>query len=73
MQETESPPAQSTDDELLLTREAARLLRLCPRSLELWRAKGVGPDFIKIGTRTVRYRRSSLQEWLATREVELKK
>lgn len=36
--------------ELLVENEAARLLRLQPATLRNWRAMGVGPDFVKIGS-----------------------
>lgn len=33
--------------------EAARFLRLSPRSLERWRVDGEGPRFVKMGRRVV--------------------
>ena len=57
-------------DELLTTREAAALCRMSKITLEMWRPKRKGPPFIKLGDgprAAVRYSRSKLNEWLATR------
>lgn len=35
-----------------------------PRTLELWRASGKGPAYIKIGHR-IAYRESAVEAWLA--------
>jgi hypothetical protein len=39
------------------------------RWLELAALSGNGPVFIKIASRTVRYRRDELERWLSAREV----
>ena len=49
--------------DLLTTEEAARYLRLSPRTLERYRVTGEGPRFLKIGRRVL-YRQSDLDEWL---------
>lgn len=49
--------------ELLTTEEAAKYLRLSPRTLERYRVTGEGPRFLKVG-RLVFYRQSDLDEWL---------
>ncbi|WP_082596447.1 helix-turn-helix domain-containing protein [Pseudovibrio sp. POLY-S9] len=49
--------------ELLTTAEAADHLRISPQTLNIWRCKGTGPAFCKIG-RTVRYTTEALQEYL---------
>ena len=49
--------------ELLTTVEAAANMGLSPRTLERYRVNGEGPKDLKLG-RTVRYRRTDLDEWL---------
>jgi hypothetical protein len=59
------------EDPLLLTKEAARYLRMSHRTLERWRrVEGQGPMFEKMGPGLragVRYRLSDLDAWRATR------
>jgi predicted DNA-binding transcriptional regulator AlpA len=50
---------------LLTQREAALALRLSERTLERSRVTGFGPMFVKLGRR-VFYRRSDLDEWIAS-------
>lgn len=45
--------------------EAARTLRLSPRTLERHRLTGTGPKFIKLGRRVL-YRRADLDAWTAS-------
>jgi len=52
--------------QLLDTREAATFLALCPGTLEVWRVRGGGPTFVKLG-RAVRYRRSDLEVYALDR------
>lgn len=52
---------------LLTTREAAEALALSPRTLEAFRLRGNGPDYIRIGTSprgAVRYREADLLAWI---------
>jgi excisionase family DNA binding protein len=53
---------------MLDQREAARLLRLSERTLERLRGSGGGPRFVKCG-RSVRYRETDLEAWIAQRVV----
>jgi excisionase family DNA binding protein len=53
---------------LLNQGEAARLLRLSERTLERLRVIGGGPQFVKAG-RSVRYRQSDIEAWIAQRVV----
>ena len=53
---------------LLTTLEAARFLSLSPRTLERLRLDGSGPRYCKLG-RSVRYRPSDLDHWLACNAV----
>ncbi len=50
-------------DPPLNTRQAAQVLGLKPGTLEIWRVRGDGPVFLKIG-RAVRYRREDLERYL---------
>jgi excisionase family DNA binding protein len=53
------------NDNLLTTDQAAALVRVKPATLKIWRMKGAGPAFIKVG-RLVRYRRATVEKWLNT-------
>lgn len=60
----------SSQEDLLTNEEAATLLGIKPNTLEVWRNKGKGPEFIKYGDAPqapVRYLRSVVTEWLARR------
>ena len=54
--------------EILTTKEAAAYCRLSTPTLERFRLTGNGPPFLKLG-KAVRYRRSDLDTWLASRLV----
>jgi len=45
------------------TQEAANYLKLKKNTLEVWRLKGKGPSFCKMG-RTVRYRKQDLDKFI---------
>jgi excisionase family DNA binding protein len=51
----------------LSTKSAAALLGLGTSTLELWRAKGKGPAWVKLpgAGGAVRYNRAELESWLA--------
>jgi predicted DNA-binding transcriptional regulator AlpA len=49
--------------------EAADLLCYSVRALQNWRHRGGGPDFVKVSSRSVRYRRTDLDKWIADRTV----
>ena len=53
--------------ELLDEKAAAEILQVAPGTLSVWRSTGrYGIPFVKVGRR-VRYRRSDLEVWLASR------
>ncbi len=54
--------------EILTTKEAADYCRLGKPTLDKLRVKGGGSPFVKIGG-AVRYRKSDLDEWLASKVV----
>lgn len=56
--------------DLLDNEQTAALLGIKPNTLEIWRHKGKGPEFLKLGDTPqspVRYLRSKVSEWLAGR------
>lgn len=55
-----SPEPPST---LLPTAAVAKLLDLHPQTLRLWRVRGGGPDYVKIGAR-VRYDLADVRTWI---------
>lgn len=60
----------SHQDELLTSAETAALLGIKPNTLEIWRGKGKGPPFIKMGETPqapVRYLQSVVADWLERR------
>lgn len=60
----------SHQDDLLNSAETAALLGIKINTLEIWRTKGQGPAFIKLGNAPqapVRYRRAEVVAWLEQR------
>ena len=56
-------------DPLLKRAEAAEYMGLQPQTLAVWVTRQVnGPPYVKIG-RSVRYRKSDLDEWLQSQTV----
>ena len=49
---------------LLTPAEVASRLRISERTVKDWRSEGVGPPFIRLGRRRVRYALSDLNDWL---------
>lgn len=47
--------------------EAARLLNVSERTLEAWRYKGMGPKFLRISARCIRYRPQDILDWQENR------
>ena len=54
-------------DALLTEQQAALLLGVTTRALQKWRVRGTGPQFVRISSRCVRYRRRDLVDWAAER------
>ncbi|MDP5279223.1 helix-turn-helix domain-containing protein [Sphingomonas sp. DG1-23] len=55
-------------DDLLSNEQTAALLGIKKNTLEIWRCKGKGPAFIKLGqhpSSPIRYQRSRVMAWLA--------
>ncbi len=45
--------------------EVAEFLQKPVRTLEQWRYRGVGPRYVKVGGRDVRYRWEDVEAWLS--------
>jgi len=57
-------------DEALSSAQAAAMIGVRPTTLEIWRCKGKGPSFRKLGTAKqapVIYARSEVEAWLNER------
>jgi predicted DNA-binding transcriptional regulator AlpA len=54
--------------ELVDRRQAACLLGVSPRTLDRWHLLRIGPPRVTLGGRKVRYRLSSLDAWVRSRE-----
>ena len=57
------------NDDIFDTPEAARFLKVLPRTLEGWRYRGEGPAFVRYKHASVRYRRSDLEAFLSQKTV----
>ena len=49
--------------------EVAENLGKSPRTLQMWRTRGVGPPYVKIG-HSLYYKKSALLAWLRAQEVK---
>lgn len=54
-------------DEAVTTAEASRIMGIPVCTLHTWRSRGSGPHFLKLGSKSVRYQRRTLFEWMAAR------
>lgn len=50
-------------DSMITETEAAKFLGYTVRALQNWRVRGGGPKFIKVSSRSIRYRRRELIGW----------
>ncbi len=51
-------------DRLVDERQAAAFLGYTVRALQNWRIRGGGPRFVKVSSRSIRYRRRDLLAWI---------
>jgi predicted DNA-binding transcriptional regulator AlpA len=49
------------------TQELSEFIGVAVKTLANWRSQAIGPKYVKPGGR-VRYRRSDVEKWLASRE-----
>lgn len=54
-------------DKLIDEREAAKFVGYTIRALQNWRVRGGGPRFVKVSSRSIRYRRRDLIAWIEER------
>lgn len=54
-------------DCLINEQQAATFLGYTVRALQNWRLRGGGPRFVKVSSRSIRYRRRDLIEWVEQR------
>jgi hypothetical protein len=66
-QQSKPNPARSAHDAdpdiFLNEARAADLISVNPRTLQQWRMRGTGPQFVRISSRCVRYRYRDLMAW----------
>lgn len=59
------PPEPAGDEHVLLdTHEAAAFLRVGYTTLRSYRCAGLGPSFVRVGARLIRYRLSDLKAYV---------
>ena len=56
-------------DPLLNGTEAADYINNSPATLPIWRHKGIGPSYVKVG-RSVRYKKSALDSYLEKQTIQ---
>ncbi len=66
------PPAPQTEApsfwyELIGEKSAAKFVNLSVRSIQGYRYKGGGPNFVRLSARCVKYRRCDLRKWAEAR------
>ena len=52
---------------LLTEAEAAEHVRLAPRTLQVMRYRGGGPEYVRLGHRSVRYSPTALERWVKSK------
>lgn len=55
--------------QLLSERDVSLETGIPAGTLRYWRARGLGPPYIRLGTRSPRYVRADVQAWLERRRV----
>lgn len=55
-------------DELVKSKTLARELGVTKSALAKWRLAGIGPPFLKLSPKMVRYRRSDVEAWKAAHQ-----
>lgn len=54
------------EQNLVAPAEVAEYLGVTTQALAVMRMNGDGPEFIRVNTRTIRYRWSAVEEWINT-------
>ncbi len=60
----------SSPDEMLTERQAAALIGVAAPTLNRWRCERIGPAWVAVSARCVRYRRDDVESWLASKRRE---
>lgn len=60
-------PFPSDDDALLNEEQTAAFIGVTRRAMQAWRLSGQGPQYIKISSRCIRYRKRELVTWSENR------
>ena len=55
----------TSDDRYLTCAEAAEISGFTVRGLEAMRHRGIGPPWVRVGQRSIRYSRRDLLRWLS--------
>ena len=58
------------DEGLLTEIQAAEYLKLTPRALQDWRSRGVGPPYLRVSPKCIRYRAADIEGWLGKCRIE---
>ncbi len=69
---TDDPPRGPPDasdywNALINEKEAAAFLKLTDRTMQGFRHRGGGPQYVRISSRCLRYRRADLRDWADAR------
>ncbi|MBE7638692.1 helix-turn-helix domain-containing protein [Sneathiella sp. P13V-1] len=67
MQTTEN--TSQHPDRLLTEKEAAAFMGYTMRALQNWRLRGGGPSYVKVSSRSIRYRYKDLVAWIEARII----
>lgn len=59
---------KNADDPLLTPEQTAAYLGVSASTLSWWRSEGRGPTPTKLGYRTIRYRKSAVEQYATSRE-----
>lgn len=58
------------DGVLLNNEECAAVLQMAPTTLNIWRSKGLGPEYTKINGGSVRYTIESIAEYIVSSTIK---
>ena len=64
---TPQTPTETGQSVLLTEKDAAKILGFSARTLQAWRWRGGGPQFVRVSHGCVRYRREDLSAWVEER------
>ncbi len=52
---------------MMTSPELASFLRVEKQTIRVWRLRGIGPRYVRVGHTKVLYRRADVEEWLKAR------